>query len=179
MSVTLVMINGVPRYGVPLLMRSLGVSAGESLKVGTSPKVLFLTQQTADPAVGKISLKKAQTTLKNALATLPKLAKQLEVKGTAPALSRAALATPPAWSLVLNEIEDTGFDLRPRLPLKGRRLTGPSRKAASSSLPLSSVLVPLELDALTVVDDPLFLQKIAQQRNLPDYVKSGLPAFYR
>jgi hypothetical protein len=177
-SVVLVMINGVPRYGLPAVMKALGVAAGESIQVGSRTRKLYLEQQTADPLVGKITLKKATSTLKNALASLPKLAKQLEVKAVAPALSRAALAGPPVWSLVLDEIEDTGFDLRPRLPGKARALTGPSRKAAKAATPLSSVLVPLQLDALTVVDDPSFLDNIQQQRNLPDYIKTGLKGLY-
>jgi hypothetical protein len=129
--------------------------------------------------VGKITLKKATSALSDALANLPKLAKQLEGKSAAVApLSAAALSGPPIWSLVLDEIEDSGFDLRPRLPFKGRALTGPARKAAKVTGPLSSVLVPLVLDALTVVDDPSFLGKVASEKNLPGYVKTGLPPLY-
>lgn len=73
--------------------------------------------------------------------------------------ARSHLLGHPSGSLVLDEIEDTGFDLRPRLPGKARALTGPSRK-------------------LTIVDDTSFPSNIAQQWNLPDYIKTGLPAFY-
>jgi 5-methylthioadenosine/S-adenosylhomocysteine deaminase len=177
-SVTLVMINGVPRYGHPGVMKALGVTAGESLRVNHGARTLYLDQQTADPVVGKITVKKAKSTLAAALADLPKLAKQLEVKGAAPILSTAALSGPPVWSLALDEIEETGFDVRPRLPGKARSLTGPSRKAAKASAPLSSILVPLQLDGLTVADDASFLSTIAQQRNLPAYIKTGLQSFY-
>ena len=51
-------------------------------------------------------------------------------------------------------------------------------RAAAESKPLSEVLTPLQRDPLTVVDDRTFLDRIAAQPNLPDYVKQGLPDLY-
>ena len=39
-------------------------------------------------------------------------------------------------------------------------------------------LKPLQLDPITVVDDPGFLGLIAQEANLPAFVKEGLPSLY-
>jgi hypothetical protein len=47
-----------------------------------------------------------------------------------------------------------------------------------AAIPLSQLLEPLPLDDLTVASDPTFLARIAGQKNLPDYIKRGLPALY-
>jgi hypothetical protein len=47
-----------------------------------------------------------------------------------------------------------------------------------AAIPLSQLLEPLPLDALTVASDPTFLTRVAAQKNLPDYIKQGLPALY-
>jgi 5-methylthioadenosine/S-adenosylhomocysteine deaminase len=44
--------------------------------------------------------------------------------------------------------------------------------------PLFQVLGPLELDPLTVADDRDFADRLARQRNLPDYLKEGLPSLF-
>ena len=167
--IRLVMINGVPRYGLPSLMQRLGGN-GERVSIGGLKRQLYLEQATQDPVVAPIALRAACDTLADALHRLPELAHALE---RAPAVPRAALgAEPVTWQLVLDELHDTGVDLRPRLPLPGQdRATGPVRLAPGASAPLSQILKPLELDPLTVADDPDFLQVLAQEINLPDYVR--------
>ena len=39
-------------------------------------------------------------------------------------------------------------------------------------------LKPLQLDPITVVDDPDFLGLIAQEVNLPAFIKQSLPSLY-
>jgi len=73
----LVVINGVPRFGTPALFSALKVS-GETVKIGSASRRLFLTQDTQDPQVGKISLSHAAEALQAALKKLPALAKKLE-----------------------------------------------------------------------------------------------------
>ena len=90
-------------------------------------------------------------------------------------------AAHPVWSLALDEIQDRGEDLRPRLPFNGPRdFTGPKRAAvkAAASPPLSTILKPIHLDPLTVADDADFLDAIEHQPNVPADVKSGLRALY-
>ena len=178
-SIRLVMINGVARYGVPDLMDALG-SKGETLSVGRVKRRLFLRQATADPDVDGVSLSRARSALRVAFHDLPKLARELE-NPKPKKVTRAALDAPEpvVWSLALDEIQDTGVDLRPRLPLNGPRdFTGPKRVAPSAAAPLSKILQPIALDPLTVADDPEFLLKIANEPNVPDPVRTGLAQLY-
>jgi len=181
-SIKLILINAVPRYGISSLIKSLG-AAGEGIRVGGRARMVFLKQATADPDVQAVSLGKAQDRLKEAFRRLPQLAHDLEKPPRIPrelaALRRAGRPEPLVWSLALDELQETGVDLRPRLPLRGRRdLTGPTRLAARAAAPLSSILEPLELDPLTVADDDTFLDRIGTQKNLPTYIKSDLKKLY-
>ncbi len=91
-------------------------------------------------------------------------------------------AAAPIWSLALDEIRDTGVDLRPRLPLNGPRdFTGPQRVprgAKVAAKPLSELLEPIKLDPITVADDADFLTQIEAQPNVPEPVKKGLRDLY-
>lgn len=178
-AIRLVMINGVPRYGLPSLMGSLG-AVGEAIRVGGNPRTLFLEQKTADPDVATVSLSQARTDLQQALRNIRQLAVQAE--NPQPTPRGLALDSPrePVWTLALDEIQATGVEIRPRLPFDGPRdFTGPSSVATrAASLPLSQLLGPIELDPLTVADDENFLREIEQQPNLPDAVRQGLRTLY-
>lgn len=181
-AIRLVMINGIARYGMPSLMQRLG-AVGESLRIGGLRRMIFLQQETADSSVGSLTLKTATAVLRETLQRLPELARELAQPKIERrmVLSKLAKALPvtQAWTLVLDELEDSGMDLRPRLPLPGEReLTGALRGLERAAAPLAEILEPLKLDPLTVADDPAFLERIAQQKNLPDYVKTGLKALY-
>jgi hypothetical protein len=174
--ITLVVINGVPRFGQNTFMSALGAK-GEALRIDGQRRTLFFKQDTQDPLVGAIKLSQAKATLKNALSKLPALAKELEKPKPVAIIGRGR--APTTWQLALDEIEDTGFDLRPRLRSRTtRQLTGPTRRAAVAAKPLSQIVQPLELDPLTVVDDPDFLAALASQRNLPQFIKDKLPGLY-
>jgi 5-methylthioadenosine/S-adenosylhomocysteine deaminase len=176
-SIRLLLINGVPRMGLPSLMASLGAD-GESVRVGGRLRILNLKQRTADPVVGAMTLVDARDTLKDGLRRLPELAREQETAPERAAVPGRAVASEPlTWFLALDELADTGVELRPRLPLPGRRsFTGPELRAAAE--PLSTILQPLELDPLTVADDEDFLDRISAQRNLPAYVSPGLRELY-
>jgi hypothetical protein len=177
-AIRLVMINGVARYGMPSLMEHLG-AAGESIRIGGRTRMVFLRQATADPLMATTPLGEARDTLKDAFRRMPELARKLEQPP--PAAPRLALGRPaaPVWALALDEIEDTGVDLRPRLPLPGRAaFTGASRAAARAAAPLSTILEPMDLDPLTVADDGKFLERIAAQRNLPAFLPGELGNLY-
>ena len=175
--ISLVVINGVPRFGRNALMTSLNAT-GETLTIDGEQRMLFLKQDTQDPLVGAIKLSQAASALEDALATLPALAKTLEQPKPVSAIGPKR--APPAWQLALDELEDTGVDLRPRLrDRRSKALTGAKRgMMAKASKPLSQILGPLELDPLTVADDAEFLASLATQRNLPQFVKDGLPTLY-
>jgi 5-methylthioadenosine/S-adenosylhomocysteine deaminase len=184
--IRLVMINGIARFGTLNLMKQLGVE-GESIKVGVLDRAVYLEQETSDPAVGKISLKEAQKTLRDALHKLPELAKQLEQlpRAFAP-LELTARREDISWFLALDEIEETGVELRPRLPFLEHGHTGPDRVPANvrsfmkaPAEPLSKILKQIELDPLTVADDEKYVDTIIGQKNLPPYVVNGIKGFYK
>ena len=47
-----------------------------------------------------------------------------------------------------------------------------------ASQPLSTLLGPIELDALTVADDDDFLDQVESEANVPDPIRRGLRALY-
>ena len=178
----LVMVNGIARYGTPALMQQFS-PGGEKIKVGGQAREVFLEQETADPDVKKVSLKKATDDLRTALKDIAKLAKANEKPKPAMARKMAAAAqAQPAWTLALNETCNCGVEFAPRLPLNGPGdFTGVRRSPkvlAKKSPPLSTILKPIVLDALTVADDPTWLQRIEQQPNVPTKVRDGLRALY-
>ena len=151
-AITMVVINGVPRYGARALMERFGPET-ERVTVGGSERSLFLTQPTGDALVGEITLAEARRRLDDGLARLPELALALEERGL-----------PRGDELVLEldqNRDDEVFD-----PL------------ARGLPPLSQVLAPLVLDPLLVVDDDRFLASLATQKNLPKTMRTALPARY-
>jgi len=67
------------------------------------------------------------------------------------------------------------MDVRPHLPLGGHPTMADAKGKVAAKDP---VLTPLKLDPITVVDDSDFLDAIRKEKNLPDYVKEGLPQLY-
>jgi len=175
--VRLVVIGGVPRFGLPGLFTKLGTVAKETVRIGGSLRALNLAQADGDPVVGAITLDEARDTLRDALHRLPDLARALEnPPHNAMAVMGGGRLT---WSLALDEIEETGMEVRPRLRTASGRATGPRiDRSAVSAVPLSTVLKPLELDPLTVADDHDFLDAVERQRNLPAAVRTGLRTLY-
>jgi hypothetical protein len=178
-AISLVMINGVARFGLPSLMKALG-AAGEKLRIGGRERLIYLEQDSADAALKPVSLGTAKRTLARALRQLPKLARDLERGRTGPAAAMARRLNrtePPVWFLALDELEPTGFELRPRLPGDGGRATGP-RLTQARAVPLSKLVGPMSLDPLTVADDREFLDRVAAQTVLPQFVRDRLPELY-
>ena len=160
--VVLVMIEGVSRFGSPSLVRPFNAKA-ETVTVGGADRLLNLVQETEDPDVASLSLAEAIADLKDALHRLPELAK-------APVAARTPGAPgPDTWRLALDETEPTGMALR---------LQTPGEEAlVAAAAPVA--LHPLELDAMTVADDPGFLDALAAEPNLPAYLVRGLRKLYR
>jgi hypothetical protein len=80
---------------------------------------------------------------------------------------------------VLDEIEHTDHALRTH-PADGVSAL-PNDRMLAAQPPLSSVLGPLgplTLDGLTADDDRAFLETLAGEANLPDYLAPGLAAAY-
>jgi len=178
--IRLVMINGVARYGMPAEMKALAPKV-QTVRVGGRTRHLYLEQETADPDIAQVSLPTAISVLREAFQDIKELAREAEKPKK---VLRWALdaATAPVWSLALDEIRNTGVDLRPRLPWSGPRdLTGPERVSQRATVAaglLSELLEPIKLDPLTVADDADFLAQIEAQPNVPEPVKQGLRNLY-
>jgi cytosine/adenosine deaminase-related metal-dependent hydrolase len=163
---SLVVINGVPRYGTVPLMETFGVET-EHWMVGTPPeeRILYLRQTTGTAFVGTLTLEEAQQRLRTGLRDFP----------DPPFFEEppfAAVDGQPAesFTLVLDNDDEDGQSLRPLAPM----LAPPPTAVA-----LKDILVPLELDTLTVADNPTqFFDNLNNQINLPDYVKKKLPKCY-
>ena len=181
-TVQLVAIDGTPRYGTPALMVTDGPGL-ETLTVGGEPRVLYLTQATEDPDVAALSYANARHQLSDALANVQSI--RLEQEATHPepagpeALAAAPMVEPGHPRLALDEFEHTDLTQRPHLPLHGKP-TGPFDHAAAAppGVPLSSLLSPIELDALTVADDSGWLDRVAAETNLPAYLATALRTLY-
>ena len=170
-NVRLVVIDGSARYGDAALMTKLG-SAGETLKVaGKSRTVCLADDQPGAPA---ITLGDATAALTDAMKKLPLVAKAAFAPQREMLSAMALRNAPPRWSLALDELEDTGVDLRPHLEAAGMR-TGPTVR----DTPVHEEDVQsMRLDPLTFVDDARYIDTIAAQPNLPPELKDELYALY-
>jgi 5-methylthioadenosine/S-adenosylhomocysteine deaminase len=181
-TVQLVAINGTPRYGIPALMTADGPGT-ETLSVGGEQRVLYLTQSTEDPDVAAVSFADAKAKLVDALQNLKAIRLEQEAARPRRAGLEPLAAAPDVQAghprLALDEFEHTDVTQRPHLPLDGT-ITGPLDHAAASApeQPLSAMLSAITLDALTVADDPGWLDRLETEHNLPDYLLPGLRALY-
>jgi 5-methylthioadenosine/S-adenosylhomocysteine deaminase len=175
--VQLVAINGTPRYGTPAMMVTDGADL-ELLEVGGEERTLYLKQDTEDPDVSALSFGTARAKLIDALRNIKEIRLAQEGGHAVEALAEAPDLSNGHPRLALDEFEQTDVTQRPHLPLGGI-VTGPTDRAALAAQPISSLLSPINLDALTVADDPDFLDRVAAQVNLPGYMAPTLRELYR
>jgi len=168
-AVKLVVIGGVPRYGQTTLMGRFGVG-GEDRRVGASRRTLFLEEDDVDPVVGALSLGQAEDLLADGLARLPELlplvpqgADLAMAVGEFDDAARILAGPPGAWYLDLSE-DTPGMD--------------PFGMLAAAATPLADLLVPLDLDPLTVADDGTWFQRLANQPNLARELVEDLARLY-
>ncbi|MEP6809095.1 MAG: amidohydrolase family protein [Chthoniobacterales bacterium] len=180
--ISLVLIDGLRRYGTIELMKGMG-SPQEEWKVGGEARIIALAEDSADMDVGALTLRQASDKLSDGLQRLPELAKMFE--RPSPQFMKSILEpTGAKWSLVLDHDEPAGAASRPHLPYKGHLtampLLSPRQAAAMAAVrpPLSQELQSEKLERLTVADDTTFLDRLREQVNLPDYVKDGLPNLF-
>jgi hypothetical protein len=155
-SITLVVIGGVPRVGQKRLMERFGPGT-EEISLGSSRRILNLQQETSHPLVQGLTLTEATARLADAMRRLPELAEAID--NALASGSLAADSTGTTWRVVLDFDEE-----EPDLTL--------------AELPLADFVSPMELAPLTVADDVDFLRQLVRARNLPEFVKRGLPALY-
>jgi len=172
-AVGLVAVGGRPRYGTAAIMKALAVT-GETLTVGGAARVLDLDDPQSDPDIEKLTLADATTHLAAALKGLP----QSKSAQEAMLLSAQAKSMPiqrhTKWRLALEEQEHHNVELRPRLEIAGVQ-TGPSLAAVKAE---DVKVDSMTLDPLTIADDTAFAATFAAEINVPDYMKTGLKAYW-
>lgn len=161
-SISLVIIDGVPRAGQPRLMQAFQ-TGGEEIRIGRSLRVLHLAQEDAHPLVRDLSLTEATVRLRDALANLPALAARLDDALAHGFFAGSLDAQGSAWR-VIPDFEEEDRLLEEALGL--------------GSVPLADQVQPLALAGITVADDATFLRNIAAARNVPEFLKKALPGLY-
>ncbi len=169
-SISLVVINGVPRYGYENLMNKW-TAVKESIKVNKIKYKVHLQQPSGDPVVGNLKLGDAVKRLRDGLNNLPGLAKNLETHPNE-ALSILSADSPPQWFLVLDHNDEPEGE-------KLRMASAITVKTRAPSKPLSEIVEKMKLDIMTVADDKSFLTGIKAEKNLPQYLKDGLANMYQ
>jgi 5-methylthioadenosine/S-adenosylhomocysteine deaminase len=167
-TVTLVVVNGVPRSGTVRLMTALGVAGGERITIRGQTRVLNLAQNGADPDVAQVSAATAMSTLTEALADLG--------RPTGPALRRAFAPSDGRLRLAVSGVIDNHMSARPHLPFHGH-LTGPNPPDHRRPLRLAAPPGPfpsLTLDPLTAADNPGYYATLRAETNVPEPVRTGL-----
>ena len=159
-SISLVMIDGIPRVGQPSLMSRFGPGT-EQIKVGGATRVLNLTDPGGDPLVGAVTLTDATAALADGMARLPELAVALDNAAANGVFSGAADAGGTEWRILPDFEED---DL--------------ANGWAFAAEPYAFWVAKMTLDPITVADDPNHLRTLVAARNLPKFVKTGLPPLY-
>ncbi len=179
--ISLVLIDGAARYGRNALLEEFDQNT-EDWEVGGQPRKISLAEDSADLDVGALTLREAYDKLADGLNRLPELAKTLE-HPTPQFVDSMLDPGSTKWSLVLDHGEPGGITSRPHLPYKGRLTAMPIAVGSAGMMlanrpPLSQELQPERLDRLTVADDKTFLDRLREEKNLPEYVKAGLPNLF-
>jgi 5-methylthioadenosine/S-adenosylhomocysteine deaminase len=181
-SISLVVVNGHPRYGSSSMMKNFFLKETEKRKIGNKIKMFNLHQAEADPVVSGITLAAAEKKLKKGLKQIRKLASSLkslvnigEPNETVLIPESNLTSAVPEWFLVLDHDEEEGGDIRPHIPVDGEP-TMPM--VVAKAFPVEE-LEPIALDPLTVVDDKNYFKNLQAQINLPDVYKKQLASFYK
>jgi len=174
-SVIWTVIGGVPRCGQQRLMKKFDISV-EKTKLGTITRYLYLDETLGEnPIEVDLDYTTARKTLEEGMKNLPALTRQLENNGTLGIFGGAASAdgNNSFWFI---EPEHEDHDHRHHLPFGGVDSAGPIFDAAT---PLSELIIEQrKLDKATVLEDSGHFRQLARQRNLPEYIKTGLPLYY-
>ena len=166
-TISLVVINGVPRAGTARIMTALGLGGGERVVFRGQMRVLNLAQQGADPDVAQLAAAESITLLTDALANLAH---------PTPAGARRRARSDGQLRLAVAGVIDNHMSARPHLPFHGH-VTGPNPPDHRRPVRLTAPPGPfpsLTLDPLTAVDNPSYYATLRAEANVPKAVRSGL-----
>ncbi len=139
--------------------------------------MLYLKQDSEDPDVAALGYADARSRLADALQNIKEIRLEQERKHAPAGMDSAPEVEAGHPRLALDEFEHTEFTQRPHLPFHGAS-TGPVDRGPEAPAPISSLLSPIELDALTVADDAGWLDRVAAEINLPPYLAPGVRKLY-
>jgi hypothetical protein len=151
-------------------MQQAGAS-GEALKIGRSARTIDFTSPDQDPGIENVTLAEATSRLGAALGNLGTLQPHSIAMSAAIA---SGTVSRTGWRLALDEQFGNNVQLRPRLAYNGVR-TGPDLAAVTA---VAEPLHPIKLDGLTVAGDPVFLDTLKSEPNLPQGLGAAIAAFY-
>jgi hypothetical protein len=167
--ISLVMIDGVPRFGTTRLMGALGITAGETLTLG-GPRRLNLTDSSSEPLVAQLSLAEARRRLTSGLSQLP------HPQPIQPPIGAPGRRAADDWRLVL---DNDGLEAASHRALAPQSAASVRAAAQAAAIPLDQLVRPIALDELTVAEEPAaFLDRLVPQPNLPPWLSQELPALY-
>ncbi len=168
--VSLVVINGIPRCGLPKHMAAVGTPS-ETVTIAGRPTALDLAQATEDPVVAALPLADATARLREGMSRLPDLAAELDHPQLGAALVGVQGPGGQRWVLELDHNpEHRHGRADPALAL--------SADLTAGGAPLSTIVKPMELDALTMVDDATFFTRLAEQPALDPKLAKALAEAY-
>ena len=179
-SVSLVIIDGIPRLGQTRLMNKFEGNL-EAIKLGKSKRSLYLEHPESDPVLVKITYRESIDRLREGMARIPELALQLENAASPFAMGMADASLPTTtWALDLHHEDNLEGSQRHHLALAGEaEPTGGSVVTdLAAGVPVSQIVVPIKMDIDTVANDRNHFKELATQRNFPEYLKFQLPEFY-
>ena len=175
LDVGMVIIGGVPRYGVTQWMEDLG-QAGEKFTIpgdGIMRERILNLEGAPDQAVATLTYQEAFDMLKAGLAALPDPDPQ-PVIAIAAADGIGALGEP--FKLLLDNDADEVYASRALLPLTTADVI---RDFWAAALDLHDLVEPIEIDSLTVAEDPRrYVAQLSEQPHLKEDFKKRLAAIY-
>ena len=188
---SLVVINGTPRCGSPVLMKKFGKTS-ENIKIGGKTKALNLVEETENPVVGKLKLSDASDKLLKALKDLKSISKKTPPLKKVTGPDNTSYFVPEsfgttnnitgknskkkAFVLVLDHDAEEGEEIRLRLPQNG---TGNMLNDEKKGITKPDRDIPsITLDPLCVANDKNYFKTLGSSPNLPAYIKTGLKKYY-
>ncbi len=168
-------IGGVPRCGQRRHMGKFDITS-EEVRLGSITRYLNLEEQSGENPINvDLSYDAARQKLDEGMNNLPSLTRQLEDSGTL-GIFGGATATDGSGSFWFIESEHENQDHRHHIPFEGVDSAG---TVFDSATPLSELLIEQRtLDKATVLEDSGHFKQLAMQRNLPEFIKTGLPIYY-
>ena len=192
-NLSLVVINGTPRYGTAALLKKFG-KPSETVTIGNTKKALNLVEESENPVVGKLQLSDASSKLSKALKDLKSVSKKMPALKKLKGPDNASYFVPESFGnskklvgqnnkkqsfvLVLDHDAEEGEDIRTKLPVDGLVKMSEANKKGITKLNKEDI-PSITLDPLCVANDKKYFKFLGNSPNLPDYIKSGLKNYYK